>query len=272
MPVPEHYKNEFLTGHFGYTPLALVDDYVNHFNEPVGQIMDAIEDFFVAILAEQGLDIDSDGKFQNQIRQGIHRLQTLLEHLIDKNVDKMEIYLLRNILTIPDELECIPTAFLPQYCDLEIPSDLPQSEEEEQAEIDQLNAKRKELQQRQLEKLNRKLRSECRQKENAIEKQRREAKERETIIENITTLADKHITLTANLKSLHNNLIALKEVDPFQVTLPNTKSGDDLAIWQIGRIGYINWQSNRLIKDESVSKITSEFNSIANIDDLNSFR
>ena len=147
MPVPEHYKNEFLTGHFGYTPLALVDDYVNHFNEPVGQIMDAIEDFFVAILAEQGLDIDSDGKFQNQIRQGIHRLQTLLEHLIDKNVDKMEIYLLRNILTIPDELECIPTAFLPQYCDLEIPLDLPQSEEEEQAEIDQLNAKRKELQQ-----------------------------------------------------------------------------------------------------------------------------
>lgn len=123
-----------------------------------------------------------------------------------------------------------------------------------------------------MEKLNRKLRSECKQKETAIEKQRREAKERETIIENITTLADKHITLTANLKSLHNNLISLKEVDPFQVTLPNTKSGDDLAIWQIGRIGYINWQSNRLIKDESVSKITSEFNSIANIDDLNSFR
>ena len=116
----QNYASEFLTGHFGYTPLALVDDYVNHFNEPVGGIMDAIEDFFVAILAEQGLDIDSDGKFQNEVRGGIHRLQTLLEHLIDKNVDKLEIYLLRNILTIPAELGCTPTAFLPHYRALDV--------------------------------------------------------------------------------------------------------------------------------------------------------
>lgn len=140
MPTPENYGSEFLTCHLGYTPLALIDDYVNHFNEPVGGIMDAIEDFFVAILAEQGLDIDSDGRFQNEVRAGIHRLQTLLEHLIDKNVDKLEIYLLRNILTIPRELECVPTAFLPHYRDLEVDEEV-----DEAASMEELEQKAKEL-------------------------------------------------------------------------------------------------------------------------------
>ncbi len=34
----------------------------------------------------------------------MHQLETLLESTVDKTFDKFEIYTLRNILTVPDEL------------------------------------------------------------------------------------------------------------------------------------------------------------------------
>lgn len=34
----------------------------------------------------------------------MHQLETLLESTVDKSFDKFEIYTLRNILTIPDDL------------------------------------------------------------------------------------------------------------------------------------------------------------------------
>ena len=34
----------------------------------------------------------------------MHQLETLLEATVDKTFDKFEIYTLRNILTVPDEL------------------------------------------------------------------------------------------------------------------------------------------------------------------------
>lgn len=39
-----------------------------------------------------------------EIENGVHQLETLLESTVDKSFDKLEIYTLRNILTIPDDL------------------------------------------------------------------------------------------------------------------------------------------------------------------------
>ncbi len=54
-------------------------------------------------------DTDGDGHFdfpeaKDEIENGVHQLETLLEATVDKTFDKFEIYTLRNILTVPDEL------------------------------------------------------------------------------------------------------------------------------------------------------------------------
>lgn len=41
---------------------------------------------------------------KNEIENGVHQLETLLEAKIDKNFDKFEVYALRNILSVPPEV------------------------------------------------------------------------------------------------------------------------------------------------------------------------
>jgi len=41
---------------------------------------------------------------RDEIENGVHQLETLLESTVDKNFDKLEIYALRNILTVPEDL------------------------------------------------------------------------------------------------------------------------------------------------------------------------
>jgi hypothetical protein len=42
---------------------------------------------------------------KHEIENGVHQLETLLEATIDKNFDKMEVFALRSIIAIPEELE-----------------------------------------------------------------------------------------------------------------------------------------------------------------------
>ena len=54
-------------------------------------------------------DADGEGNVQfpearEEIENGVHQLETLLEATVDKTFDKFEIYTLRNILTVPDDL------------------------------------------------------------------------------------------------------------------------------------------------------------------------
>lgn len=54
-------------------------------------------------------DTDEDGnavfpEARTEIDEGVHQLETLLESTVDKNFDKLEIYALRNILTVPEDL------------------------------------------------------------------------------------------------------------------------------------------------------------------------
>lgn len=55
-------------------------------------------------------DTDGDGnviyseKEQEEINKGIHQLETLLENGVDKRFDAFELYVLRNILVVPQDL------------------------------------------------------------------------------------------------------------------------------------------------------------------------
>ena len=58
--------------------------------------------------AGAGADADDEEgigeRFKDEIENGVHRLETLLEATVDKTFDKFEIFTLRNILTVPDDL------------------------------------------------------------------------------------------------------------------------------------------------------------------------
>lgn len=41
---------------------------------------------------------------KREIEEGLHKLETLLNSTVDKNFDKFEIYVLRNILAVPQDL------------------------------------------------------------------------------------------------------------------------------------------------------------------------
>jgi kinetochore protein Mis12/MTW1 len=63
-------------------------------------------------------DTDGDGKplypeAKVEIEEGVHQLETLLESNVDKNFDKLEIYVLRNVLHVDEEL--VPWVRLGHY-------------------------------------------------------------------------------------------------------------------------------------------------------------
>ena len=39
-----------------------------------------------------------------EIENGVHQLETLLQATVDRNFDKLEIYVLRNVLSVPSDL------------------------------------------------------------------------------------------------------------------------------------------------------------------------
>jgi kinetochore protein Mis12/MTW1 len=124
-----------LTEHLRYTPLTLVDDIINTVNEVSARAIDAAEagllsapperlGFAARAKAERrkvakdanGKDVFPEAK--QEIEEGAHKLETLLEANIDRNFDKLEIYVLRSVLAVPPELvEWIQLAHY-QVCDI----------------------------------------------------------------------------------------------------------------------------------------------------------
>ncbi|KAL8729360.1 MAG: hypothetical protein Q9166_004753 [cf. Caloplaca sp. 2 TL-2023] len=107
-----------LTEHFRYTPLSLIDDIINTVNTIIYRAIEAIENGLFSIPPQQlgyspekyvssgdAQVVDADHpEAKDEIENGVHQLETLLEATVDKTFDKFEIYTLRNILTVPDEL------------------------------------------------------------------------------------------------------------------------------------------------------------------------
>ncbi|KAJ5259227.1 hypothetical protein N7478_012208 [Penicillium angulare] len=109
-----------LTEHFSYTPLSLIDDMINSINNLIYQAISSLESGLLATPPERlGFshaangptiaDTDDDGNIvypeaKLELENGLHQLETLLEANVDKAFDKFEIYVLRNILTVPEDL------------------------------------------------------------------------------------------------------------------------------------------------------------------------
>ncbi len=99
-------------------------------NELVGRAVDSVETGlleaepavlgFAARAQAENVIPDTDGEgnvvypeARKEIEEGVHKLETLLEATVDKNFDKLEIYVLRNVLTVPEEL--VPWVRLAHY-------------------------------------------------------------------------------------------------------------------------------------------------------------
>ena len=139
MATNDQIKNALLTEHFRYTPLVsvssqfplalntdnqqtLLDDIINTVNELVYQAVSEIETALLNVPKEQlgfpaNAPAQQDGAEDNngedaseaaariEIEAGIVKLESLLNSTIDKNFDKLEIYTLRNLLTVSNAKE-----------------------------------------------------------------------------------------------------------------------------------------------------------------------
>ena len=57
--------------------------------------------------AKDNNDNDNGGWYPEarlEIENGVHQLETLLEATVDKDFDKLEIYVLRNVLAVPEDV------------------------------------------------------------------------------------------------------------------------------------------------------------------------
>ena len=118
-----------LTEHLQYTPLvswpqqsgnpandtsqSLIDDIINSVNELVYQGISSLENGLFSTPPEKlgfssAASTSEDGpefpEAKQEIEEGLHKLETLLESTVDKNFDRFEIYVLRNSLSVPADL------------------------------------------------------------------------------------------------------------------------------------------------------------------------
>ncbi|KAI1771346.1 Mis12 protein-domain-containing protein [Hypoxylon cercidicola] len=115
---------ELLTEHFGYPPVSLIDDIINSVNILAERALNSVEQGLLnappATLgfkppkasirrggnssnnnSGDGGDAQSPAELaKTEIESGTHQLETLLCASIDRNFDKFEIYVLRNILCV----------------------------------------------------------------------------------------------------------------------------------------------------------------------------
>lgn len=97
---------------------ALIDDIINSINILVFKATDAVEKGLLSAdpanlgfqippqtspeAEEAAIEIQEKAKLE--IENGVHQLETLLEAKIDKNFDKLEVWALRNVLSVPSEV------------------------------------------------------------------------------------------------------------------------------------------------------------------------
>lgn len=110
---------ELLTEHFGYPPVSLLDDIINTVNILAERALNSVEQ---ALLRQPPASLGfkpprksskQDDKeaalaaaaeaHRLEVEDGTHQLETLLCASIDRNFDKFEIYVMRNILCVRPE-------------------------------------------------------------------------------------------------------------------------------------------------------------------------
>ncbi|KAF9872720.1 hypothetical protein CkaCkLH20_09899 [Colletotrichum karsti] len=116
MAQPNIIDVELLTEHLGYAPISLLDSIINNVNAVADKTLDRVEQglsnaspkslgFEKALKQKKKANphaelpsIEETSKLE--IMDGVHKLETLLCAAIDKNFDKYELYVMKNILGI----------------------------------------------------------------------------------------------------------------------------------------------------------------------------
>ncbi|KAJ2613156.1 hypothetical protein H4S08_002368 [Coemansia sp. RSA 1365] len=91
---PSEEAQSLIVEHFGFLPISFIDEIINAANDTIYRATDALSKF---VEKEQG-----SGEATSQ---AVNQAETLLEHAVDKNFDKFELYALRNLFNIPQGLE-----------------------------------------------------------------------------------------------------------------------------------------------------------------------
>ncbi|KAJ1850931.1 hypothetical protein LPJ57_007973 [Coemansia sp. RSA 486] len=91
---PSETTQSLIVEHFGFLPISFIDEVINAANDTIYRATDALSKF---VEKEQGSS--------EATSQAVNKAETLLEHAVDKNFDKFELYALRNLFNIPQGLE-----------------------------------------------------------------------------------------------------------------------------------------------------------------------
>ncbi|CAI5759008.1 unnamed protein product [Candida verbasci] len=86
--------NSILTEHLGFSPVDLIDEVINSVNQIMYNGTEEVERHLISKFPQN----------QKEIKDGIFRLEEIMESEIDFNFDKFELYVLRNIFNIPKDL------------------------------------------------------------------------------------------------------------------------------------------------------------------------
>ncbi|KIV99723.1 uncharacterized protein PV09_08653 [Verruconis gallopava] len=171
-------ETALLTEHLRFTPLTLLDDIINTVNEVVTRAVDAAESGLLAtdpanlgfdkLYAQSNRIPDTDDRgapvypeARPEIEEGLHKLETLLESNVDRNFDKFEIYILRGVLNVPEEL--VPWVRLGHYEGIKLRTKSSQEKAVTAEEVQEMQQKL-----RQTKKLNRMLEANVRRNDAAL--------------------------------------------------------------------------------------------------------
>jgi len=121
MSAPTDTTIELMTEHLQHAPLTFIDDVINSANAILYQSMDAFEtylrDTLIPSLASSSssrdkafnLDAPEEDSEQDallkELEFGMAQVETLLENAVDRNFDAFELYVLRNVFNVPDEVD-----------------------------------------------------------------------------------------------------------------------------------------------------------------------
>jgi kinetochore protein Mis12/MTW1 len=96
-----------------------IDDIINTVNAIANATVSSVETFLFSQRPEllgfktppgQTREVDEDGQTlfteqeEDELRQGVHKLETLMDNAVDTTFDKFEIFLMRNVLVVKESL------------------------------------------------------------------------------------------------------------------------------------------------------------------------
>ena len=120
MSAPTDTTTELMTEHLQYAPLTLIDDVINSANAILYQAMDAYETYLRDTLIPSipsstaskskafDLDAPEDSERETLFKElefGMAQVETLLENAVDRNFDAFELYVLRNVFNVPEDVD-----------------------------------------------------------------------------------------------------------------------------------------------------------------------